>query len=266
MWYPIRRKTIDVILENKDEVMSIVRHERISKVTTAAMGLVGGGMIGIGFLFAAPTAGVSLAMSAAGGVVSTLSAGSSLISYLASKIKANSRLKKAQQFVKFDQQFSNHVNAAAAKYGEALETFKEGTFSGAKVVAVAVGAVSAARGLVEEGGEIALRAAGGVLVAVTVPLDIAQFAYNYYQLRKSSNDETGQSDSDTTIQCLIKQFEVSLKGQYVVLSVALIKILGFFHVTKTTPHAYGKINNFPNYGYEVILPPTAPQNKPDVTV
>ena len=199
MWYLIRCETIDVILENKDEVMSIVRYERISKVVTAAGGLVGAGMIGIGFLFAFRTMGTSLGLSAVGGVVSTLSAGSSLVSFIASKVTTNNRLKKAQQFVRFDQQFSNQLNAAAAKYSEALETYKEGTLY------------------------IALRVVSGVLVGVSVPLDIAQIADNYYQLRKSSNDKTGQSDSDTTIQCLIKQFETSLKGQYAVLSVALSK-------------------------------------------
>ena len=210
MWYPIRCKTIDVVLENKDEVMSIVRYERISKLVTAAGGLVGGSMIGIGLLFSVPTMGISMGLTTIGGVVSGISAGSSLISFIASKVTTNNHLKKAQQFVRFDQQFSYQLNAAAAKYSEALETYKEGTFiSGAKAV---VGAVSAARGLVEEGGEIALRTASGVLVAVTVPLDIVQFAYNCYLLHRSSQDETGQFDSNTTIQCLIKQFEASLKG------------------------------------------------------
>ena len=212
MWYPIRCKTIDVVLENKDEVMSIVRYERISKLVTAAGGIVGAGMIGMGLFFSVPTMGISMGLTTIGGLVSGVSAGSSLISFLTSTVTTNSRLKKVQQFVRFDQQFSNQLNAAAAKYSKALETYKGGTLlsAGAKVV---VGAVSAARGLVEEGGEIALRAASGVLVAVTVPIDVAQFVYNCYLLHESSQDETGQSDSNTTIQCLIKQFEASLKGQ-----------------------------------------------------
>ena len=210
MWYPIRCKAIDVILENKDEVMSIVRHERKNKLATAAGGLAGGSLIGIGLLFAFPTAGVSLAMSAAGGAVSAVSAGSSLISYLTSKVKINNRLKKAQQFVRFDQQFSNQLNAAAVQYSEALETFNEETFVSMRVFTVVI---SAARILLEEGGEIALRGASKVVVAVTVPLDVAQLVYNCYLLHKSSKDETGQSDSNTTIQCLIKQFEAYLKGQ-----------------------------------------------------
>ena len=211
MWYPIRCKTINVILENIDEVMRIVRYERIGKVVTAAGGLAGGTMIGIGLIFAIPTMGISLGLSATGAAVSGLSAGSSLISSLASKVKTNNRLKKAQQFVRFDQQFSNQLNAAAVQYSEALETCKEGTFiSSMKVFA---GAISAARILLEEGGEIALRGASKVVVAVTVPLDVAQLVYNCYLLHKSSKDETGQSDSNTTIQCLVKQFEASLKGQ-----------------------------------------------------
>ena len=259
MWYPIRCKTIDVILDNKDEVMSIVRRERISKLVTAAGGIVGGGMIGIGLLLALPTAGASLSLSAVGGVVSGLNAGSSLISFIASKVKTNRCLKKAQQFVKFDQQFSNQVNAAAAKYSKALKAYKEGThYSSMRAVA---GAVGAARGLVEEDGEIALRTASKVVVAVTVPLDVAQLVYNCYLL------ETGQSDSNNTIQCLIKQFEASLKGQlYICHLVSCFYQIGFFHVTMTTHHAYGKNNSVPNYGYEVILPPSASQDKPAATV
>ena len=211
MWYPIRCETIDVILENKDEVMSIVRRERKSKLATAAGGIAGGSLIGIGLLFAIPTVGISLAMSAAGGAVSAVSAGSSLISFITSKVKVNNHLKKAQQFVRFDQQFSNQLNAAAVQYSEALETFNEGSFVSS--MRTVVGAISAARILLEEGGEIALRGASKVVVAVTVPLDVAQLVYNCYLLHKSSKDETGQSDSNTTIQCLIKQFEASLKGQ-----------------------------------------------------
>ena len=218
MWYPIRCKTIDVILKNKDEVMIIVCYERKSKVVTAAGSIVGAGMVGIGLLFAVPTWGASLTLSAAGGVVSGLSAGSSLISYLTSIVKTNNRLKKAQQFVGFDQQFSNQLNAAVVQYNEALETYKEGTFISSMRVVVGAGAAGAAQVLVEEGGEIALRAASGVLVAVTVPIDVAQFVYNCYLLHESSQDETGQSDSNTTIQCLIKHFEASLKGQLYYLS------------------------------------------------
>ena len=211
MWYPIRCKTINVILENKKEVMSIVRNERISKLVTAAGGIASGTMIGIGILFAFFTMGASLELSAYGGVVGTLSAGTSLISYLTSIVKTNNHLRKAQQFVGFDQQFSNQLNAAAVQYNEALEAYKEGTFISS--IRVVVGAVSAAQVLVEEGAEIALRAASTVVVVVTVPLDVAHFAYNCYLLNKSSQDETGQSDSNTTIQCLIKHFETSLKGQ-----------------------------------------------------
>ena len=211
MWYPIRCKTINVILENKDEVMSIVRSERIGKLVTAAGSIVSGTMIGIGILFAAFTMGASLELSAYGGVVGTLSAGASLISYLTSSVKTNRRLEKAQQFVRFDQQFSNQLNAAAVQYSEALETYKEGTFVSS--IRVVVGAVSVAQVLAEEGAEIALRAASTVVVVVTVPLDVAHFVYNCYLLNKSSQDETGQSDSNTTIQCLIKHFEASLKGQ-----------------------------------------------------
>ena len=239
MWYPIRCKTINVILENKDEVMSIVRHERISKLVTAAGGLVSGTMIGIGLLFAIPSLGVSLGLSAVGGVVGTLSAGTSLISYFTSIVKTNNLLRKAQQFVRLDQQFSNQLNAAAAKYSKALETYKEG-----------------AAWVLFEGG---LQAASTVVVAVTVPLDVTQLVYNCYLLHKSF-------DSNTTIQCLIKQFEAFLKGQlYICHLVSCFHQLGFFHVTNTTD-AYDGESSVTEYGYKVIVPPSASQDKPAATV
>ena len=213
MWYPIRCKTIEVLLENKDEVMKIVRYERMGKIGSAAAGIVGGAMIGVGVLFAVPTWGASLGVAAVGGAISGIGAGANLIFFFASKSASNSRLNKAQFFVTFDRQFSNQLNTTAAKYAESLETFKEAKatlYSGVKAVA---GAVGAARVIVEEGSELALRTASKVLVVVTIPLDIGVLLYNSYLLHNAAQDETGQTDNNSTIQCLIEQFGDSLKGQ-----------------------------------------------------
>ena len=211
MWYPIRCKTIEVLLENQGEVMNIVLYERIGKIGASVAGIGGGALIGVGLLFAVPTVGISLSFAAAGGVLSAIGAGTNLISFFASKGTSNKLLKKAQFFVTFDRQFSSQLNTIAAKYAKSLETFKEGTFySGLKAVASAVGV---ARVVVEEGSEVALKAAGSVLVAVTVPLDIGVLIYNVYLLHNAAQDKTGQTDSNSTIQKLIEQFGDSLKGQ-----------------------------------------------------
>ena len=211
MWYPIRCMTIEVLLENKDEVMKIVLYERIGKIGASVAGIGGGALIVVGLLFAIPTWGASLNVAAAGGVIGGIGAGTNLISSFASKVASNKRLKNAQFFVTFDRQFSNQLNTIAAKYAESLETFKKGTFySGMKAFASVVGA---ARVVVEEGSEVALKAARSVLVAVTIPIDIGVLIYNVYLLHSAAQDETGQTDSNSTIQKLIEQFGDSLKGQ-----------------------------------------------------
>lgn len=212
MWYFIRHKTIEVLLENKGEVMQIVKKERIGKIGASAAGIVGGAMIGVGVLFAVPTFGVSLSAAAAGSAISLVGAGTNLISSIASKKASNKRLKNAQFFVTFDRQFSVQLNTVAAKYAESLETLKKGTFiSGMKAFTGVIGAV---RVVVEEGSELALKAASKVLVAVTIPLDVAVLIYNCHLLHKAAQDETGQTDSNSTIQKLIEQFGDSLKGLY----------------------------------------------------
>ena len=222
MWYPIRCKTIDVILENKDEVMNIVCHDRISKVATAAGSIVGGGLIGVGLFLAIPTWGASLSLSVVGGAVSSLSVGTSLISFIALQVKANNRLKKAQQFVELDQQFSNQLNDVVAKYSKALEAYKERTFRSISGISMIAGTISEAKDLVEKSSKIALQAACTILVVVALPIDVVQFINNFYLLY------TGRTDSNTPLQLLIKQFEACLKGQYISFRQLLLLKFRFF--------------------------------------
>ena len=254
MWYPIRCKTIEVLLENKDEVMKIVRYERMSRIGSAAAGIVGGAMIGLGLLFAPPTLGTSLNVAAAGGVIGGMSAGTSLISSFASKVATNNRLKSAQFFVTFDRQFSNQLNTVAAKYAKSLETFKKGTFysgvTGEKAFASAVGA------------------AASKLAIVTIPLDIVVLIYNFYLLLNAAQDETGQTDIKSTFERLIEQFGDSLKGQSFIYFICHFYCfhVGFFHVIDTSEHREsGDIINR-ECGYKVVFPRFPLREKFPVTV
>ncbi|XP_019856616.1 PREDICTED: uncharacterized protein LOC109585108 isoform X2 [Amphimedon queenslandica] len=257
MWYPIRCKTIEVLLENKDEVMKIVSYERIGKIGASVAGIGGGALIGVGLFLAIPTCGISLSLAAIGGVVSGIGAGTNLISSITSIVTSNKRLKNAQFFVTFDRQFSNQLNTIAAKHAESLETFEEGTvYCGVKAVASAIsaaGVIGAARVVIEEGSELALKAAGSSLVAVTIPLDLWVLIYNSYLLHNAAQDETGQTDSNSTIKKLIEQFGDSLKG--------------FFHVIDASEYREsGAIIDKERCGYKVSIPRFAPQEAASVTV
>lgn len=38
LWFPIRSKTIDVLLENKDEIRTLLHKERIARIATSVTG------------------------------------------------------------------------------------------------------------------------------------------------------------------------------------------------------------------------------------
>ena len=60
IWRPIRRKTIDLLEQHKDEVSKIVRDMRIAKIAGSATSLVVGGSLAIAGL----VGGVALAVTA----------------------------------------------------------------------------------------------------------------------------------------------------------------------------------------------------------
>ena len=215
MWYPIRRKTIEELLEKKDHVMTLVKRERIGNVVSSTVGLIGAGAFAIGVLFAFPTGGTSLSLSAIGGGVGIAGAGGGLASSFVLKRKNNRHLAEAQSYVTLDQQFSKQLNAATARYAEALESWKQNAvLHGASIAARLLNAARLGN-MLSDGGEIFARVTvGTTLMAVTVPFDVYVIAYNCSQLLKASKDTTGQTDDNQTIQCLLNQFKESLKGMY----------------------------------------------------
>lgn len=218
MWYPIRLKTIEELLEKKDHVMTLVKRERIGNVLSSTVGLIGAGAVAIGVLFAIPTAGTSLSLSAIGGGVGIAGAGGGLVSSFILKRMNNSHLEEAQSYVILDQQFSKQLNAATARYAEALESWKQNAVLHGASIAARLLNVARLGNILSDGGEIVARVSarvvGTTLMAVTVPFDVYVIAYNCSRLLKASKDTTGQTDDNQTIQCLLNQFKDSLKGMY----------------------------------------------------
>ena len=235
MWYPIRCRTISVLSDNKEAVLSIVRHERIARIAASSASIVlGGGMVVAGLALLPFTFGASIGLSVAGGVVGATASLGGIGAFIASKILSNKRLKSAQEHISLDQQLSTSINNIAVKYNEAMKKCAESAIDGGELVGnvaaggaqslaslgrvgmgIAIGIESAA-----EAGAIALRTGArtlgvvlaGASLAVTVPIDLGFIVYHSYHIHKSSKDKTGKADSNKVVQWLIKQTEDMLKG------------------------------------------------------
>ena len=111
LWYPIRNQMIEELASNKDELMSIVRTERIARIAASSASIaLGGGLVVAGIALAPFTFGASIGLSVAGGVVGGLASLGGIGAFIASKVTSNKHLKKAQEHISLDQQLSLQIN------------------------------------------------------------------------------------------------------------------------------------------------------------
>ena len=230
LWYSIRRKTIDTIFKIKDEIMNVVRNERIAKIVIAALSLVVGVTVGTAGIALSPLtagttgiAGVAIAVSTIGGVAGIAASVGSISASRLSRIMSNNKLKKAQEHVSLDQQLSMSINDIEIKLNQSNEStallaatglqnignvgrFGIGVTTGVES-AVNIGA-SAARTATHATG----LALGAISLAVTVPIDIGFIVYHSIQMHKSSKDTTGGTENNRVIQWLLNEAEELLKG------------------------------------------------------
>ena len=228
LWYPIRNQTIEELTSNKDELMSIVRNERIARIAASSASIaLGGSLVVAGIALAPFTFGASIGLSVAGGVVGGLASLGGIGAFIASKVTSNKHLKKAQEHISLDQQLSLQINDIVQEISAEPSSTKE--IAGEVAAGGAMGAADVSRfgagvaiGLESalEGGAFALRGAGrfagmalaGVSLAVTVPIDIGFIAYHSYHIHQSSKDKTGKTNSNKAIKWLISQIEEMIKG------------------------------------------------------
>ena len=239
MWYPIRCKTIDVLSNNREVVLSIVRSERIARIAASTANiLVGGGMVALGLAILPFTFGASVGLSVAGGVVGASASLGAIGSFIASTILSEKKLKSAKEHISLDQQLSLSINEIAKKYNDAMVKCTETAFEGGKVAGnvaaggdqslsnlgqVGTGIAIGLESAVEAGGiaiRTGVRAVGVVLagasLAVTVPIDLGVIVYHSYHIHKSK-DKAGKDDSNKVIQWFIKQTEDMLKGTLLII-------------------------------------------------
>ena len=157
-------------------------------------------------------------MTVAGAGVGAAGTATTVGASIVSKVMYNSKVKKAREHIKLDQQMSEHVNKRGSDYNEAIK--KAGIVTESIQGAAGVGGrlgVGVAKGIARgveagiEAGGTALRIGGagvrvvaltggivgGVALVVTAPLDIYQIGRNSYDLATSG--QHGENESDETI-------------------------------------------------------------------
>ena len=228
IWRPIRRKTIDLLERNKDEMLKIVRVVRIAKIAGASTSLVvGGGLTIAGLLLLPFTFGGSIVLTLAGAGVGAAGTATSIGASITSKVVSNNRVKKTQEHINLDQQMSEHVNKRGSDYNEAVKNASIVTDSIHAVVGVGgrlgVGVSKGIAGGIEvavqagsaavRAGSVGFRAAaiaggvvGGLALLVTAPLDIYQIGRNSYELYETVSSN-GENESDPTCKWYMEQIK-----------------------------------------------------------
>ena len=118
IWCPVCHQTIKLLKEHKHKVSKIVRDVRIAKIASSATSLVfGGSLTIIGLFLIRPSVWLTLAGAGVGAAGTATTAGASFIS----KVMSNSKVKKAREHIKLDQQMSELVNKRDSDYNEAIK-------------------------------------------------------------------------------------------------------------------------------------------------
>ena len=218
IWRPIRRKTIDLLEQHRDEVVKIVREARIAKIAGSATSLVVGGGLTIAGLVLIPfTFGASVGLTVAGAAVGAAGSATTFGASIVSKVMSNNRVKKAQEHINLDQQISEHVNKRGSEYNEAakkagivIESIQGAAGVGGRLgVGVAKGIAGSVEAGIKAGGAalriggagvrviaITGRVVGGLALAVTAPFDIYQIGKSSYDLVTSG--QCGENEGDST--------------------------------------------------------------------
>ena len=122
IWCPVRCQTIDLLKQQSDQVLKILRDARIAKIAGASASLVVGGSLSIIGLILIPfTFGASVGLTVSGAAVGIAGTTTSLGASIASKKMTSSKLNQAREHIKLDQQLSEHVNKIQSEYKQALE-------------------------------------------------------------------------------------------------------------------------------------------------
>lgn len=230
LWYPVRCETINTIIKVKDEIMSVVRNERIAKIIISTVSLLVGVGVGAAGIALSPltagtsaVAGLAIGISIAGGVTGvTASVGSIGASQISKKL-SNKKLEKAQEHISLDQQLSFSINSIDVKIRESEKNLASlaavGVQSIGNVSRFGLGVTTSIESAANIGASVARTATrttglvlGAVSLAVTVPIDIGFIVHHSIQIHKANTDRTGKTDSNPVIRWLSNETGELLKG------------------------------------------------------
>lgn len=214
----LREASITELETKRDDILKLCRNARATRAAGAATSLVGGVMTIAGFALIPVTLGGSIALSVVGAGVGVTGGALSIASTVTDKVKSKGKLKNAQAILEIDRQLTEHVNELFTKLNKIIENEhrRHPNLSQDEAISIVlhgghqlvrIGAVvskTSASGLhiartAIQGSVFALKVAGpaakgvavvgGVVTALTIPLDIYELVSNSVQLyRKSETD------------------------------------------------------------------------------
>lgn len=174
MWWKIRHESTDKIIKCPDEILKLLKDIRITKIVTASISLLGGGILAVAGLSLIPfTAGGSTALTLVGAGIVASSAAVGISAMIFQSVKSNATLKEVQKYINLDQQLSYNINKALHEYKMVvIEKVQEDIRNDITKIGVAAGAIG---GAVVEGTAIAVGSgAGGTRVGGLVADVVAQ--------------------------------------------------------------------------------------------
>lgn len=202
----------------RTEISELCKNVRGTRVAGGVTSLVGGVMAITGFVLLPFTLGASLALTGVGAAVGVAGGGLSIGSIITDKVVSNKKLRNFDAILEIDKQLTGQFNKLITKLNEIIETVeKEGSYGDKeKVFALIlyggsqlarVGTVVTKTGIsggqltriVIQGTAFTVRAVGsaargvaivgGVVSALTIPLDIYEIASNSIRLHKGSESD-----------------------------------------------------------------------------
>ena len=230
MLHAVRHHTTDTLLIHKDDIVEVINKIRMASIGTMAASIVGVsagvGLTLFGSVLTLVTFGGSVPLVVAGTCLSIVGSagifgGASMTIF--NSINCNDHLKKAQDVVYFDQQFSLNVLALSEAYKEAIVSYqvKDAINSKRCGFGVSLNMGEGKKQLepkldAEDKIQILITASIGAFSGLVMPsLGIYDIVQNGYQYFKSKKDKSGKSDKHMLAKWIIREIERSLKGSLI---------------------------------------------------
>ena len=213
----LRNATITKLEQERESIFTICQNARRSRIAGSVTSLTGGALAIIGLGLIPVTLGGSIALSVVGAGVSVAGGAVSITSAVTDKVMSKGKLKEAEAIIDIDKQLTEQVNSLIKKMPQEMpqespaSTKEEAVtvaFQSRQLIRTVAVTASAGTGGAQvarsafHGGLFALRVtgsaargvaiAGGVVTALTVPIDLGELIYNSVKLYKKSETKAAK--------------------------------------------------------------------------